>query len=236
MTSTQEFWGGNKVRFFAISIGLSAVGITTYILWKKSRPQLKLGKPILKSTGNNDPSQLILQPDGRVQMSLRFTLNGAKWIVGHRENSFLEALVEFTKEGETLNNWTEMLTSKYSGGEATREFLCRSSAGVDLLIQNLKHRIEDVEGAWVKIIFQKPREFLVEFYEPATEEKPPSLHLHKIILSQHGLYSFFYSTRKTPFSPSERQRWISAVSQFSVVEQSEEDVPILIMDDHPENE
>jgi len=209
------------------------------VIWNKWRPiqQITIPVPPRLKIKEADPSALILQPDGRVQMSANFKLNGVEWAVGHRETAFLEAEVEFTKSGETVSNWTEMITSKYSGGEATKEFLCRSPTGVELLIQSLKNRIEDVHGAWIKIIFQKASEFLVEFYEPADseEEKPASLHLHKIILSQNGLYSFYYSTRKiSQFNSSDRQKWISAISQLNVIEHSEE-VIYIGENDHMEN-
>jgi hypothetical protein len=130
-----------------------------------------------------------------------------------------------------------LITSKYSGGEATKEFLCRSpSQGVQFLIQSLKNRIEEIEGAWIKIIDQKPREFLVEFFEPAADDKPASLHLHKIILSQHGLYSFYYSTRKfSQFESTDREKWKSAVSKFNVVELYEE-VIYIGENNHMEND
>lgn len=233
-----------KATFFTYAL-LAGVGIAAALYFWKTRPSAPLAltggethldertctkvsqtepTPQIPVDSINKPTvvstklETQLQAD-QITTETCFTLEGVEWVVGHRESSAKDHIAEFVKKGESVDNWTELVTSRVYGSDQIRENVCGSPLGVSVMIQSLQNRItmKNSQGAWFKVVYREAREFLVEFFEPGTEATPPELNLYRAVLTHGGVYCFFYATRLVDqFAPESRNSWIDHLSHFRV--------------------
>ena len=116
-----------------------------------------------------------------------------------------------------------MITTKWSGGEETKEILCKSQDGVDALLKGMMDifEIKTPHGAWIKLISKNEKELLVQYYEPAHEEIPPTINVYRAILTTNGLYSFMYSTKDVNgWNQDQMNFWANQLAALDLVDVS----------------
>jgi len=153
---------------------------------------------------------------------IKFSFDGRKWGVGHENIKATRSVVEYVLEGETVENWTELVTLNTiytpSGQEIemTPTQILKAS-----IIDRLKKQCPSLK--W-DVIQEGEKTVL---YEWIIVDCPTVIggkkfdydehEIGKILIGKH-LYFLTYATKKIPVSQDRREKWIEILSSSALVE------------------
>lgn len=146
-------------------------------------------------------------------------LSPVGWKVAHRyDNGKGNFVIEYIPSGETLENWSEMITVQYfsyaflkSGPSSAGQFANKIRLTIEKQYNNVN---------W-KVLDKTPESITVEWKFPhGVGGHPPEYDIMKMVTTDKGLHQISYATRVTKMDPEQRLKWIDFIKGANVVKSS----------------
>jgi hypothetical protein len=155
---------------------------------------------------------VVLTPPGLAgQESLRFA-PPPDWAPGNTQQTRDQLLMEFVKKGETIDNWTELLTMQQlrrkRGASSPREFY--ESA------RQMQEKRCPGSNEWAVVVEEGDAALVYEGkLTTACDTNPPQSELVRLLFGRNTIYRVAYTTR-APWTPEVRAKWLAWLSEVSL--------------------
>ena len=123
------------------------------------------------------------------------------WVVGNQATAGDILAVEFIPEGQTIDNWSEMVTSQLFSG-----FI--KPGGVALLLDKTKNNLSQKCPAirW-KVVRQSESDAVYEWGVDACKGVDDQSEIARIIQGNEGIHVLHYAIKKSPIPSEKRVEW-----------------------------
>ncbi|MBI5394376.1 MAG: hypothetical protein HZA91_03675 [Verrucomicrobia bacterium] len=148
----------------------------------------------------------------RAEEKAQFQFDDRKWNPGFQGYRGSAAVTEYILEGESGNNWTELLTAQFLVGGQKRVLPEEFAKGMEARLRN----IATGKVTWT-VISSSPTEVMYEWSLVKDHMRPDEQSIARVIKSGAGLHLVHYATRKVPMSDAARQKWIGLLNAAKIV-------------------
>lgn len=157
------------------------------------------------------PDRIRLTPDGRVEKySLGaisevnerwiFEFDDRNWRIGYQSSDSKQAIREYVLNGETVDNWTQLVTSHFVVAKESFE------AMVKTVTEALKRKCP---SSRVSVIEQSHDSVIIEWQSPPCGNEPPQHEIRRLKPVYGGLLSLAYVQKTRELSADRRNSWLS---------------------------
>lgn len=155
-------------------------------------------------------SSTILSAAGEVRLDLP-TDNKNQWKIGYEAAAGGAAIVEFVSNGETVEDWSQLLTVQYFSNQALGNTPISPQDFAEEIRLISEQKFENIE--W-NVIKKSPNDIVYEWILPkGFEENPPQDEIVKILKTSSGLFRIAYTKKVASLTPEERTRWTEFITQ-----------------------
>jgi hypothetical protein len=137
--------------------------------------------------------------------SNKFSFDGREWKLDWWNQNAKQPMLEYVLKSETVDNWTEMVTSQFFPGLQSK---FSPSQFMSITIEELTKRGFQPK---VRIISQSPQSVLFE-WQIVNHPVENQYELQKIVAEPHGLHLIHYASRPT-VTQERRTAWEKILSQ-----------------------
>ncbi len=136
-----------------------------------------------------------------------------KWKQGFQANQSNQRLVEYVLEGETVENWSELVTAQLLLGVQEKSTLDEYLKFSEKVLRgSAKGNVE-----W-KVIRRGPKEVLYE-WKLTNDPKIPDQHeIARVIVGREGFHVLHYAAKTSKLPDDKRQEWIRLLSAARILE------------------
>ena len=149
--------------------------------------------------GGGQPGEGILMP---------FAVNG--WVVGHSAENEAQRIQEWVRPGQTVDNWTELLTVQTFNkavGLATVE---------DHIAAHRKDVAARCPGSTLEVIGQQPDGILYELRVVNCQKGGDEHGLHRVLEGKWNRFVVQYAIRGASMAPALRAEWIESLQTAQI--------------------
>jgi hypothetical protein len=139
------------------------------------------------------------------------------WEIGHQTSNQNQIVVEFVRHGETVNNWTELLTMQAIRKSSTTGSLDEL---VPKLFEDLARRCPSMKWNVVHRNFSNDTEEAGMVYEWILKDCPPDADQHEIARVAVGRFNIFRLAdvaKTSALAPEKRESVIKEISTARIV-------------------
>lgn len=143
------------------------------------------------------------------QVALNF--DGRKWEIGHSAESKDQGIREYVLKGETVDNWTELVTVQAFFGlqdKATPEEYMEG------MMAELK---KNCPGAIWDIVRKGDDDIVFIWQVKDSPGQEDQYEVDRIISGKNAMYILHYATKKLPVAPEKRDKWIKLLDSAKLV-------------------
>lgn len=137
--------------------------------------------------------------------------DGRSWIVGSHDANEQQAITEYVPEGETVDNWTELVTiSEFFG-------LQEQVTPIQLMTSMMQMAEENCTGVKKNILQSEGTDSVIFEWETqgCKAEIPggsaPEFDISRIIVGKDRIFIMQHASKK-PLPPEKRDQWITIIS------------------------
>lgn len=146
---------------------------------------------------------------------LALNIDTTKWKLGYSAANNEQGLKEYCLIGESVENWTELVTVQAFFGLQRRQ-----TAG--MFMSNMLNTVKKSSpDAMCKVIREAPGDVLFEWEVRNTAGLPDQYEIDRVIAGSNALWVLHYASKKLPVTPETRDTWISALEAARLVENQE---------------
>ncbi|MCZ6718090.1 MAG: hypothetical protein O6944_02910 [Gammaproteobacteria bacterium] len=148
----------------------------------------------------------ILREKGPIER-VRFDFDGRKWSEGYSD----QIVKEFVLPGETVENWTELVTIQTFPGMQTRMTAKK-------LMLRFKKKItrKDCPDVMWNVITESEEEVVYEWRTIDCPGWDNQYEVSKVIRGKTGIHRSAYTNRELPISEDQRNRWIDLIGSVKL--------------------
>lgn len=137
----------------------------------------------------------------------RFKLDLAAWQLGYKGEDGDQALREYVPKGQTVNHWTEMVSSvRFKEPVSPQAMYGIMKSGI----------LSGCSSAHVSVIEETDDSILFEWWQGDCGGNPAQHEIRKICADRRGTYSLSYVQKTQLMSSADRDRWISILKAARV--------------------
>lgn len=133
-----------------------------------------------------------------------FSFDSRKWVVGHKQEVRGQRIIEYVLEGETVDNWSEMITSYW--------FMANEYITVGAMEQNffdiLKAECPTVETTSIK---KEDDNSIFEWKTNGCPNIPVQDEIRRIAKFGKVVFNLSYVKKTADLSDEERTKWTSVI-------------------------
>lgn len=133
-------------------------------------------------------------------------LDDREWEIGYKAKDDTQGIAEFVLKGETIQNWTELVTAQTFFG------LQKKAAAKDLAQAVIKDIKSICPDAICNIIKNGSKDLLFEWEIKNCPGQEDQHEISRVISGKEGIHLVHYVTKKLPLSPEKRNEWIKLLS------------------------
>lgn len=131
------------------------------------------------------------------------------WKIGFQGQEGNQKLIEFVVDGETVENWTELVTIQMFVG---------MTAPVDRWLAGFKEQMEkDVKPTKWNAIRSSESDVLFEWEIKGHPAIPDQYEIDRLIQGKEGFYFFHYANKNTNISAADRENWIRLMGDIRIL-------------------
>ena len=140
------------------------------------------------------------------------SIDPAKWKVAHHQVSKSSENIEFTTNGEQIQNWSELFSQQRFPG------LTRAGGSPSKMFASIRNSLLAIDAAAeVTVISESPNEILYHWVISAKQDNPAQHEIAKIIKGRNDLYRVAYVKKTKRLSPTEFSTWKTIIGNSSLV-------------------
>src|SRR5215813_5028757 len=134
------------------------------------------------------------------------------WKLGWSRNNGEAIFEEYVLEGETVENWSELITSQFYPG-------LQKVTNPDLFEGGKRAYLSLVcpEIVW-KSLYQTPGERMWEWSIQGCQGQQDQSEIARLVRTQQGFHILHYAIKKVPLYDNIRQLWINKLKAFKITE------------------
>ena len=136
---------------------------------------------------------------------LQLYFDGRDWVADYETSNEQQSLVEYVLKGETVNNWSELVTAHTSFGLqqiATPEEVMENTRKQLQLALQMRPSLE-----W-DVLRKGANDVMYEWSVTDDPQQGDQHEIARIISGKKAIYTIRYTTKNVPISPEKRQEWI----------------------------
>ncbi len=137
-----------------------------------------------------------------------------KWKVGYQNAVNNMLITEFVLEGETVENWTELVTVQL--------FIGLETATPEAMVSTSKKILEETcKSPYWKELKKGENDILYEWSIKGCSSGPDQSELSRVIRGKDGMHVIHYAIKKVPMPKDKRARWIEALTKTEIVKDAQ---------------
>jgi hypothetical protein len=137
--------------------------------------------------------------------------DGRKWEEGFRDDAGTKGLVEYVIAGETVKDWSELVTVNYFQGLEGADLMDRF---VTFTKQGLYKQCGAVK--WEDLATKKDGVIYAWTAQQCQGGWPDQTEVARVIKGKKGLYVLHYATKKVPMPKENRSAWFSLLGKADI--------------------
>ncbi len=138
---------------------------------------------------------------------VRFDFDGRNWSEGHSVETSAQTVKEYVLPGETVKNWTELVTVQTFPGRQA-DMTARKT-----MLRTKKITLKDCPDAMWNVITESEEAILYEWRTTDCPGYGSEYEVSKLIRGKMGIHRLAYANRKLPISKDRRNRWIDLIER-----------------------
>jgi len=145
-----------------------------------------------------------LSPGSGPQTTWRIFVGNEHWYRGTQSRTRNSHLLEFVPEGQTVENWKEIITDAFIPGHF--------STTTDFVRANLSDLRTVVDGFQSTIISDTGNEALYEWWHPDSGKWPAEHQISRVKYYPNGMLTLSYARKGPKMDDATRTKWIERIS------------------------
>jgi len=140
-----------------------------------------------------------------------FCFDGRKWAVGNSKQVGSEAVIEYVLPGETVTNWTELVTSQFVGNMdrfAPEQWLTMFTDSMAEKYATFK---------WERHL-AKDGSVLFEWQHQGGSQWPAQHEVKRVVKQGGTVYILAYVKKTSHLEEAKRQKWIDLLNEATIVQ------------------
>lgn len=133
---------------------------------------------------------------------IRIEFDGRQWSEGYRTEKGDQIVKEFVLPGESVENWTELVTAQTLPGLQTR------MTAKKIMLQAKKTTLKKCPNAVWNVIDESKEEIVYEWRTTGCPGWDDQYEVSKLMRGTMAVHRFAYTNKKLPISEDRRVRWI----------------------------
>lgn len=129
------------------------------------------------------------------------------WKVGHQASSKNQIMVEFVLDSETVENWTELVTTQLISGLDTKTTIADYIAGTK---QSIENRCPSLKWNTIRT---RETDAIYEWSVSSCKGVPDQSEIARVFKGVEGIHIVHYAVRKSAMSPLKREEWIGLLEK-----------------------
>lgn len=147
-----------------------------------------------------------------------FDFDGRNWKIGYKKANSQKSFTEYVLEGETVHNWSELITVQEFAGLQERR---TSEECMEFMKEEIAKLCSQVE--W-NVLNKNDKDITYEWKITNCLGQDDQHEIARIISGKEGIWVVHYATKKTPVSTERRQEWIKILNSVTLLESSQENI------------
>jgi tetratricopeptide (TPR) repeat protein len=128
-----------------------------------------------------------------------------KWVLGYQGSIDTASLMEYVIEGETVENWSELVTVASQKQTTPEEFMKTTKERIARLCPTIE---------W-KVLSKSDKEIMYECMITNCPGQDNQHEIARIISGENGIHRMHYVTKKVPITSEKREEWIGLLKMFA---------------------
>jgi len=143
---------------------------------------------------------------------LKFDFDGREWAEGYKAGDDEQGIREYVLKGETVNDWTELVTVQAFFG------LQEKTTPGDYMA-NMRKGLKEVcpDPMW-NVIRAGKDDITFEWEVKKCPDQDNQYEIDRIISGAKAIWYIHYVTKKVPIPPEKRSKWIKLIESATLVE------------------
>ena len=139
--------------------------------------------------------------------------HGRAWSIGHQANGARQRLTEYVLPGQTVESWTELVTTTVYHDPSHLVPLARFVAQIHASMTS------DCPSLVWNVIQQDEKTAIFEWRDDGCGGFPPQNELARLAVGEEGVYRLAYAIKlKGPLAPDKRKAWLAILSRVPLAE------------------
>lgn len=162
-------------------------------------------KTLLKIKKDNESKKT------NIRIPWQFSFDGRSWRLGHQQGSEDENVTEYVLPGETIQNWTELVTAS--------KFALKSAAKVSLddYVANIKKGLSaDCTSLVWKIIKSSPNDTILEWSHQGCRGFPAKCNLSRVGKTENNIFILSYVVKTDQLPDDKRSQWLEILGNANL--------------------
>lgn len=145
-------------------------------------------------------------------IKLNFALDERDWKVGWQNKTDDMYILEFVVDGQTVDNWKELITFEFFPGLQQRINCAQFAEGF------VKHLKQTEPNTHVTVFYSKPNDVLIEWVVTGSKTNPDQIELDRFILGKEGIHMVHYVKKTKALTEAERSKWIKFLKSATLID------------------
>ena len=133
-------------------------------------------------------------------------LDNREWELGYNAENNQEGIQEYVLKGETVNNWSELITVQAFFGLQKKT---TPEQFMDSMIKRLKEISPNLAS---RVIRKGDKEVIFDWEVKNTPGQADQYEIDRVISGSEAIWHLHYATKKLPVSSDKRSEWIDLLS------------------------
>lgn len=136
-----------------------------------------------------------------------FAFDSRQWQLGHQAGNPQKAIREYVLTGETVQNWSELVTSFYSAGDVAPR----------AVFEQFRHEMSrGCPSLRVSIIEESADTMIFEWQHDGCQGYPAQHEIRRISRSKRGVLSLSFVEKARQLAAEKRTTWISILKAATI--------------------
>jgi hypothetical protein len=143
-----------------------------------------------------------------------FGFDGRKWAVGNRRQVGSEAVIEYVLPGETVTNWSELVTSQFIGDMDRFD----PEQWLTMFTESMAEKYTTFKWKRYSV---KDGSVLFEWQHQGGSQWPAQHEVKRVVKQGRTVYILAYVKKTSKLDDTKREKWIDLLKEATIVQQAE---------------
>lgn len=202
---------GSIVSFFLLVVLLSACAadpLLESVVRKLNREAEQVGDPYrYRATPGGGVEKYAVGPQTQVPERWNFSFDSRSWQLGHQQATTSQAIREYVLSGESVENWSELVTSFYAIKDISPKI------SFELFREDFLRRCPTTRFSFIE---ESAGGVIFEWQHEGCGDQPPQHEIRRHSRGRMGLLSLSFVEKTNQLAREKRNAWLAILRSATV--------------------